>query len=131
MLRVCTKPGCLFSLHSLDQTVIYFCNITFVRKQQHNLSISIQSCAIHCYFQFADSQTETSFRRLMDFFHFLHRSRTSCLKYKNHISLASFFLKLAFGRLSRSDHRLCKLVVRNIDFYLKLEAPYNNVDLTQ
>ena len=67
----------------------------------------------------------------MNSFHFFVRCKTSSVKYKNRIGLASSLLLLEISRFVRSDHLLSKSDVRNTDFGLKLRAPFHNVDLTK
>ena len=55
-------------------------------------------------------------------FRHLVRCKTSSVKYKNRIGLASFLLLLGFSRFVRSDHSLSKSDVHYTDFGLRLRA---------
>ena len=91
-------------------------------------------CASHFVFHFKRLSLyfpTSRFLAFNEFFSFFVRCKTSSVKYKNRIGLASFLLLLEFSRFVRSDYSLSKSDVRNTDFGLKLRALFHNVDLTQ
>ena len=63
-----------------------------------------------------------------EFFSFFVRCKTSSVKYRNQIGLASFLLLLGCSCFVRSDHSLGKSDLHNTDLGLKVRALFHKVD---